>query len=832
MAAVEIGFLLITILGLAYIQAPVILWTLTLGLVLLLSTLFGSLGFITLSVCWVLLLSAAVFANIKKFRQECLTKPFIKLFQKRMPTISDTEREAIEAGNVWWEKDLFCGHPQWKKFLAMPAPKLTAEEQSFIDNQVETLCELLDDWQIVNNDRDLSPATWKYLKEQRFFGLVIPKEYGGHGFSALGHSAVVTKIATRSLSAAVNTMVPNSLGPGELVLEYGTTQQKEYYLPRLARGEEIPCFALTGPEAGSDAGAITDTGIVCYGQHEGKEVLGIRLNWDKRYITLAPIATVLGLAFRLYDPAHLLGEQEKLGITLCLIPTSHPGVEIGNRHLPLHMAFMNGPTRGKDVFIPIDWIIGGISMAGQGWRMLMECLSVGRAISLPALSTACGMVSYRMTGAYARIRKQFNTPLSQFEGIEEGLGEIAGLSYLLESTRQLTCSALNQGLRPSIASAIAKYHMTEMARKVVSHAMDIHAGHMIQVGPRNFLAHAYIGIPVSITVEGANILTRNLIIFGQGAIRCHPYLIHEVELFAAPDSPSKVKQMDKLLLSHIGYAISNFIRSFVSGITGGLFLRSPTRGRTAKYYRQLTRMSIALSLLSDMCMLILGGNLKRKERISARLGDILSELYLASAVLKYFHDQKNPTSDIDHVRWCIENCLQRIQVACDDLLNNFPIRWLGTFFRWIIFPYGTAYKKPRDYTNHVLVTQMTTPSPLRDRITQYCYLSKDPTNSMRRIEKAFGMMSVIDPLWKKYQKALRSGTLPYENSFKQNVDAIVKAGLLTEIEARELNTFYALYKEVIQVDEFSFDLSEVVEPGFEFNSKRNESNGYEKYDAT
>lgn len=810
MVAVDILIILLTALVLAYMNAPIILWNFAVAAVLLLITIFGSCGPLSLSIIWFLFIIAVLFTNLKKFRQKYFTQPIIQVLQNKMPAISPTEREAIEAGNVWWEKDLFCGRPEWKKFLAMSAPKLSKEEQSFLDDKVETVCKMINDWQIVNNDRDMPKEVWDYLKKERFFGMVIPKEYGGMGFSALAHSTVVMKLATRSISVAVNTMVPNSLGPGELLVHYGTTEQKEYYLPRLARGEEVPCFALTGPEAGSDAGAITDTGIVCHDVYEGKKVLGIRLNWDKRYITLAPVATVLGLAFRLYDPEHLIGDEEDRGITLGLIPTMHPGVEIGNRHLPLHMAFMNGPTRGQDVFIPIEWIIGGVKMAGQGWRMLMECLSIGRSVSLPALSAACGVLTYRMTGAYARIRKQFNTSLSSFEGIEDSLGNIAGMTYLLEACRQLTCHALDLKVRPAIVSAIAKYHMTEMARKVIANAMDIHAGHMIQVGPRNFLAHAHIAIPISITVEGANILTRNLIIFGQGAIRCHPYLLHEVNWLYAPDSPEKIKQLDKLLLSHIGYALSNFARCLISGLTGGRFIRSPIKGTLAHYYRQLTRMSSALAFLSDTCMLILGGDLKRRERTSARLGDLLSELYLASAVLKYFYDQDSPASDIDYVKWSVQTCLHHIQIACDDLLNNFPIRWLGKIFRWIIFPFGTAYHKPSDQLCHKIVKEMTTPSDVRSRITQFCYIENSPNDSMSRIEIALGKMAEIDPIWKKFQKATRGGTLSHRNSFNDRLDTVLKAGILTESEAQSLRDFYALYQEIITVDEFSFDLNEVL----------------------
>ncbi len=810
MAFLNVVILLIVVLGLAYIQVPIVLWTLVIGLVLFLLTIFGTLGYIFLGICWLLFIAAALFANLKKTRLRYFTKPVVKKMHRRMPAISDTEREAIEAGDVWWEKDLFCGRPDWKKFLALPQPKLSAEEEAFLNNQVETVCGMINDWEIINVRRDLSPEVWAYLKEERFFGMIIPKEFGGRGFSALAHSTVVLKIATRSISAAVDTMVPNSLGPAELLLHYGTAEQKSYYLPRLAKGEEIPCFALTGPEAGSDAGAITDSGVVCYGQHEGKEVLGIRLSWNKRYITLAPVATVLGLAFRLYDPDHLLGEQKNIGITLCLVPTSHPGVEIGNRHLPLHMAFMNGPTYGNDVFIPIDWIIGGLEMAGQGWRMLMECLSVGRGISLPALSTACGKLAFRVTGGYSKLRKQFNTSIANFEGVEEALGHIGGLAYFLESCRILTAGAIDLKIKPAIATAIAKYNMTEMARATINHAMDVHAGHGIQVGPRNVLAYPYICMPVSITVEGANILTRNLIIFGQGAIRCHPYILQEIELFSAESTPDRVEQLDKLLLSHVGYVLSNLVRNLWCGITGGKLLFSPVRGPIARYYRQFTRMSAALALLSDITMLILGGTLKRKERISARLGDMLSQLYLGSAVLKYFHDNGKPASDVNYVKWCSEKCLREIQLACDELLNNFPQPILGKVLRWIIFPFGTAYRLPKDRLNHQVVAAMLEPSAFRDRLTRYFYFDKNQDDPVNRIERAFEKAHEAEPIWKKFQNALRSGTLPRVGNFEDRTNAAIKAGVLSENEVNVLREFDALCKEVIKVDEFSFDLNTVL----------------------
>ncbi len=810
MALFDVVILLVVVLGLAYHRVPIKVWTITIGVLLLILTIFGKSHFIFLAICWLLYFGAAAFANFKNLRQSYFTKPIVAKLQEKMPPISDTEREAIEAGNVWWEKDLFCGRPDWKKLLADPQPKLTEEEQNFIDNQVETLCGMLNDWEILNDLHDLPENVWEFLKKERFFGMVIPKQYGGRGFSALAHSTVVVKIATRSVSTAVNTMVPNSLGPGELLLHYGTDEQKDYYLPRLAKGEDIPCFALTGPEAGSDAGAITDTGIVCYGEFQGKKVLGMNLTWDKRYITLAPVATVLGIAFRLRDPENLLGKGENIGITLCLVPTSHPGVEIGNRHWPLKLSFMNGPTRGNNVFIPIDWIIGGVDKAGQGWHMLMECLSIGRSISLPALSTACGKLTYRTTGAYSRIRRQFNTSIANFEGIEEALGDIAGYTYTNEACRIMTAGAVDKKIKPAIASAIAKYHMTELARKIIDHGMDIQAGHGIQMGPRNVIAPLHLAIPVSITVEGANILTRNLIIFGQGAIRCHPYVLKEINLFAEPESEERLEKLDGLLLSHIGYFISNLARSFVMGLTGGYLIFSPVRGPTASYYRSLTRMSSALAFLADTSMMLLGGALKRKENISARLGDILSQLYLASAVLKYFRDNGEPDSDLPYVKWCVEMCLFKIQNACDYLLDNFPMRWLGKILYFLIFPFGRSFQRPRDTTFNKIVNVMLSPSPLRDRITQFCYVGHNDNDPVKKIDTALTESIEIEPLWKKFQNAIKNGKVPRYAVFEEQMEAASKSNILTADEIRRLQNYNSLQSDVIKVDEFTFDLSKVV----------------------
>lgn len=793
----------------AFFQLSALVWSVLIGVALVLVTLVGHLTLMLLIPFWLIYFAAAAFVHLHTLRRRYVIKPILSILQKQMPSISSTERAAIEAGDTWWEKELFCGRPHWKKLFNIPRPVLSKEEQHFLDNQVEHLCSMINDWDIVFNQRNLPQAMWEFLKNEKFFGMVIPKKYGGLGFSALAHSTVVTKIASRSTSVAVTTMVPNSLGPGELILHYGTEEQKDYYLPRLANGIEIPCFALTGPDAGSDAGAIPDTGIICRDLHNGKEVIGIRLSWDKRYITLAPVATVLGLAIHLYDPDQILAEEQDIGITLCLIPTSHPGVEIGNRHFPMNLAFMNGPTTGKNVFIPLDWIIGGNKMAGQGWRMLMECLSIGRSISLPALATGSSKVTYRVSGAYARVRRQFNTPISSFEGIEEALGYIAGYTYLLEACRIMTAGAVDQKINPSIVSAIAKYHMTEMCRKVVSHGLDIHGGHMIQTGPRNFLANIYSAIPISITVEGANILTRNLIIFGQGAIRCHPYLLEEVELITAKET--NIPALDDTLMAHIGYFVSNFLRCFAYGLTGGkLIFTSIKNKRIKKYQRQLTRMSAALALLADASLILLGGSLKRRENISARLGDIMSQLYLASTVLKYFHDNNKPHADIDYVCWSLQECLYRIQIACNQLLNNFPHPWLGKLFGWIIFPFGNAYFHPNDKLHKSIVTAMLTPSDFRDRITQYCYVSNETDDLSSRLEKALAQLATVEPAQKKLHKAMQSGAIPRWYDFKERIQAAELAGMINADEARTLNDFESLRNEIIKVNEFSFDLAKVI----------------------
>ncbi len=576
-------------------------------------------------------------------RARTITKPILRWYKKQLPPISPTERDAIAAGTVWWDAELFSGKPQWAKLRGFPKPQLTAEEQMFLDGPVEKLCSMLNDWDI-RRDCDLPEPVWAFIRDRGFMGMIIPKEHGGLGFSALMHSHVVMKVASRSPAAAVTVMVPNSLGPAELLMRYGTDAQRDYYLPRLAKGVEIPCFALTAPEAGSDAASIPDRAIVCYGEHKGQRVLGLRVTWNKRYITLAPVATILGLAFKLYDPDHLIGEREDIGITLGLVPTNTPGVQIGRRHFPADQSFQNGPTQGKDVFIPMDYIIGGQARVGQGWRMLMDCLAAGRAISLPALGTGAAMFCARLTGAYARVRRQFGMPIGKFEGIEEPLARIAGYAYGLDAARRLTAASLDSGQQPSVLSAILKYHATERMRTALNDAMDIHGGRAICDGPRNYLFGTYMSVPVAITVEGANILTRSLIIFGQGAIRCHPYLLKEMEAANLPDPNESLAVFDRVLFAHIFSATSNVTRAFLHNLTGGIFARVPDVPRITPLYRGLHVAAVTFAAVADLVMGTLGGAMKRRESLSARLGDILSELYLMSCALKRYEDEGAPAS--------------------------------------------------------------------------------------------------------------------------------------------------------------------------------------------
>ncbi|HWU53494.1 MAG TPA: acyl-CoA dehydrogenase, partial [Tahibacter sp.] len=634
--------------------------------------------------------------NLVDFRRKRLSAPLLAIYQKITPQLSPTEKIALEAGTVGFEGELFSGKPNWNQLLRQPEPVLSADERAFLDGPVEELCRMINDWEITHELADLPPPVWDFLKKNKFFGMIIPREYGGLQFSALAHSVVLQKLASISTTVGSTVAVPNSLGPAELLLHYGTKEQKDYYLPRLADGREIPCFALTGPYAGSDATSIPDYGVVCKGEWNGANVLGVRLTFDKRYITLAPIATVVGLAFRMYDPEKLLGDTEDLGITLALLPRDTKGLEIGRRHMPLNIPFQNGPVRGKDVFVPLSQLIGGPEMAGEGWRMLVECLSVGRAISLPSNATGAARIGSIATGAYARIRKQFGMAIGRFEGVEEALARIGGYTYAISALSRATAAAVDRGEKPSVPSAIAKYHATELGREIAKDVMDVHGGKGVILGPRNYAGRAWQGAPIAITVEGANILTRSMMIFGQGAIRCHPFVLKEMQATQLADYGERLKAFDEALFGHIGFAISNAVRSFVLGLTHAKIGSAPGDKYTRRFYRKLNRYAAALALTADTSMLVLGGKLKFKEKISARLGDVLSNLYIASAMLKRYEDQGRPVADQPMLAWAFHDCVWRMQMALDGVLRNFPVRPVAWLLRALIFPLGRREVPPSD----------------------------------------------------------------------------------------------------------------------------------------
>ena len=745
----------------------------------------------------------AILLTLPSLRSLVLTRPLFALFKRMLPPLSATEREALESGSVGWDGELFSGNPDWRKLLALPVPALTVAEQAFLDGPVEKLCAMLDDWQIVEYDKDLPPDVWKFLKEERFFGMIIPPEYGGLGFSALAHSAVIMKISSRSITAAVTAMVPNSLGPAELLMQYGTRSQKDYYLPRLARGEEIPCFALTGPEAGSDAASMPDLGIVCKGVFAGKEIVGIRLNWEKRYITLGPIATLLGLAFKLVDPEHLLGAKVDLGITLALIPTATPGITIGSRHVPLAIPFQVGPNSGKDVFIPLDWLIGGAERAGQGWRMLMECLGVGRSISLPALSTGAGKLACRGIGAYARIRRQFRVPIGQMEGVEEPLARIAGLTYQMEAARSLTCAAVDRGEKPSVLSAIVKYNLTERMRQVLNDAMDVGGGSAICLGPRNYLGLPYQAIPIGITVEGANILTRTLIIFGQGAIRSHPYVLKEMQAVSHPDAATGLRDFDRSFFAHVGLTISTGVRALWLGLTGGFFLLVPG-GPCRRPLQRATRRCSAFALTADLTMLILGGTLKRREKLSGRLADILANLYLLSAMVKQFEDRGCPIEELPVFTWACDESIGIIDSAFAGFFQNFPNRPVAWLLCLLTFPLGIRPQGASDRCGHRVATLLMTPSALRDRLTSGIYLPGGTKEVLGRIEDALHKVIAAEGVETKI-RAARKGKKIFAGTEEESLREAVAVGVISPAEAELVRDANAARREVIRVDDFPAD---------------------------
>jgi len=727
------------------------------------------------------------------FRRDLITKSIFRAAKHALPTLSDTEREAIEAGDVWWDADLFSGNPDWKKLLAFKPARLSDEEQKFLAGPVEELCGMLDDWRINWELHDLPPEVWEFLKANRFFAMIIPKEYGGLGFSAYAHSEVIRKLSSRSISAAVTAMVPNSLGPGELLLQFGTKAQQDDWLPRLARGEEIPCFGLTSPEAGSDAASMVDFGVVCRGTFEGREVLGIRLNWHKRYITLAPIATVLGLAFKLRDPDHLIGQQTDIGITLALVPTNLPGISIGRRHLPAMHVFQNGPNWGHDVFIPMDHVIGGVEQCGKGWKMLMSALAAGRGISLPSLSAAGAAFTADLTGAYARVREQFHVSISRFEAIQERLGRMAATAYLLDAARRMTCAALDDGHHPAVVTAIMKAQATERMRISVNDAMDVHGGKGIIEGPLNYLGSLYRGVPIGITVEGANIVTRSLIQFGQGAIRSHPYLLKEMTALQDADRDRGLEAFDKVFWRHVGHSFANAFRTWVRAWTGGLIGPSPDAGAASPFYRQLSRYSSAFALAVDLALLSLGGGLKRQEMISARFGDILSELYLSSAALKRWNDEGRQPDDLPLLEWCMQTSFVVIAMRFDEIIGNFPVRPVAWLMRFLIQPLSPSTRGPTDRVTQAAAEIITNPCPARERLTAGLYQpSIDADDGVALVKRAFAKTVAVQPI----RDRMRAARL-------RDIDHALGAGTINAEEAAQLLAAAEAVSAAIAVDDFS-----------------------------
>ncbi|MEE3636115.1 acyl-CoA dehydrogenase [Pseudomonas sp. AL 58] len=798
----------VLVVGSAYLMHRRIAVLPILGIVaayLLAMGLFSSAPTWLMTLLWLMLIIKSCIFVLPELRLKWFSAPLFAWFQRTLPPLSQTERDAIDAGSVWWDGELFSGRPNWNTLLAYPKAQLSEEEQAFIDGPTEQLCAMVSDWQI-SQDLDLPPEAWAFIKEQGFFALIIPKAYGGKGFSAYAHSQVAMKLATRSGDLASTVMVPNSLGPAELLLHYGTEAQRNHYLPRLARGDEIPCFALTGPLAGSDAGSMPDTGIVCKGQWQGQEVLGLRLNWEKRYITLGPVATLLGLAFKAYDPEHLLGDIDDLGISLALIPTDTPGVEIGKRHLPLGAAFMNGPNSGKDVFIPLDYLIGGQAMLGKGWMMLMNCLSVGRSISLPAVGTGAAKYTSLVTGQYARIREQFNVPLAAFEGIQESLARIAGNAWLMDSARILTAKAVDLGEKPSVLSAILKYHLTERGRECIQHAMDVHGGKGIIMGPNNYLGRNWQGAPIFITVEGANILSRNLMIFGQGAIRCHPFVLKEMALAGREDHDQALKEFDALVLRHISFAMGNAASTLILGLGLGHFEKAPGDALSQGYFRALNRQAAAFALLADLCMMLLGGSLKRRERLSARLGDVLSHLYLSSAALKHYYDQASPDHLQPLLRWAMEENLGQSEKALDRLLDNFPNRFLGCTLRLLVFPFGRRHTGPSDELDAEVAALIgrAQGDPALEALLSGCYRPENAEDPVGALHHASQQLVASEPLQHTLHQALKSGQVVPAPG-QSPIDAALQAGVLQASEALTLHAAERARRRVIDVDAFDKD---------------------------
>ena len=790
------------LLVLAYQRLSLVAFTATFLVLLVAYTWLGAPAGLWKGFLW-LAFAGLAFFNIRPLRKALVSRPFMKAYRRMLPSMSQTEREALEAGTVWWDGELFTGKPDWSKLLGAKAPQLTAEEQAFLDGPCEELCRMTDDFDITHRRGDMPPEIWAFLKSKGFFAMIIQKKYGGLEFSAYAHSCVLAKLAGRSTTVSSTVAVPNSLGPAELLQHYGTDEQKDHYLPRLARGEEIPCFALTGPRAGSDAASLPDTGVVCKGTWEGREILGLRLNFSKRYITLAPVATVIGLAFRMFDPDRLLGDKADLGISVALIPRGTAGVTIGRRHFPLNIPFQNGPIQGHDVFIPLDFLIGGTRMIGQGWRMLVEQLSVGRCISLPSSGTGGGKAAVFATGAYARIRRQFNMPVGKFEGVEAVIARMVGYTYTMDAARSVTAGAIDGGEKPSVPSAMLKYHVTEMSRIVANDAMDVQGGKGICLGPRNYLGRGYQVVPVAITVEGANILTRSLIIFGQGAVRCHPFVLREMEAARNPDRAKGVDEFDRALFGHIGFTISNAVRSLIMALTNARFTSVPDVGPASRYYQHVVRFSASFAFAVDVAMLTLGGYLKKKENLSARLGDVLSCMYMASMVLKHYENQGRRPEDLPIVEWACRSLLYKAQEQLHGFLRNFPNAFIAGLLRFFIFPAGLQYSAPDDRLGRKLADLVLAPTEARNRLCYPVYRTVEPGNPLGLLQEALELSETAEPVEKRIRvEGVKTGRVTALDSPGQ-IDQALAAGIITAAEAAMLRDYDQKVMELIHVDDFA-----------------------------
>ncbi|MFB2772453.1 acyl-CoA dehydrogenase [Pelatocladus sp. BLCC-F211] len=809
--------LLLLLLG--YIGVPLWVWSLYFA---------GLLVFFHAPIwIWVIFGAIAAVLNIPMLRRNIITFPLMQGIKKLklLPKISDTERAAIEAGTVWVDGEFFSGKPDFHRTNSEPYPQVSSKLQAFLDHQVEQICQMVSDWEIYRR-KDLPLEVWEYLKKERFFGMMIPKEYGGLGFSNFDYSTVMTKLASRSFTHVATVGVTNSLGPAKLLLRYGTPEQKNYYLPRLAKGEEIPCFALTEPTAGSDAASIKSEGVIFKGE-DGK--LYLRLNWQKRYITLAAIATLLGLAFRLRDPNNYLGKDDDVGITCALIPTNTPGVVMGRRHDPMGVPFYNSPTEGHDVVISVDQIIGGVEQAGQGWKMLMQCLAAGRGISFPATCTGVAKLVARVTGAHSIVRQQFGLSIGRFEGIEEPLARIGGFAYLMEAARVYTCGAVDKGEQPAVISAIAKYNLTELSRQIINDGMDIMGGAGICRGPRNLLANIYTATPISITVEGANILTRTMMIFGQGVIRCHPYVYAEITALSQMDggigdkgnineivtasprlplsvsssSASAITAFDQAFWNHIGLMVRNAFRAAILSISRGYLAYSPVKGATARYYRKLEWASATFAFLSDVALFTFGGSLKRREKLTGRFADILSWMYLATATLRRFEAEERKGEDLPFVDWAMQYAFAQIQQGFEGILSNLPLPVIGSLLAWWsrINPIGVL---PSDQLGSEIAHKLQKPGQQRDRLTAGIYIPTTTDEALGRLEHAFILSSQVEPILENIKNASRDGKLPQQKP-EHLISVALKAGVINQKEFELIRETGFARNDAIQVDSFTLE---------------------------